>query len=225
MELLEFTLAAGQTRQFERAGAYLEVIDADGRINVELLGRSGELADDMRNAVSGFYSGEPFAALQVSNGETFTQYVRLMVSNRSGGSRRQPGNVQIIDTVASTCTTDFIASAGALAFASQTILAAASNVNGLIVRAVALIGVAGAGGITRGKLLASPTTPTSYNPAASANTVLLGTFYSTGPSDKAVFTATDTRRRVPAGWGLFFTSDSTVAAPSINQANVSYELL
>lgn len=100
MELLEFTLAPGQNRRFERAGTYLEVIDASGRLNIELTGRSGELADDMRNALSGFYSGEQFAGFEVANAEAYAQSVILMIANKPGGSRRQPGSVRIIDSSA-----------------------------------------------------------------------------------------------------------------------------
>ena len=97
MEILSFNIPAGETKVFERGGTYLEVIDAPGSLNIELQAADGSQADEMRGALSGFYSGEAFASLQISNPETYAQTVRLMVSSRSGGSRRQPGTVQVVD--------------------------------------------------------------------------------------------------------------------------------
>ena len=97
MELLSFTIAAGETKRFERAGRLLEIIDASAALNIELTGPNGEQADDMRGALSGFYSLAPFNGFEVSNPQTYAQAVVLMIADGNGGSRRQPGNVRVID--------------------------------------------------------------------------------------------------------------------------------
>lgn len=97
MEIITETIAAGAVKRFERAGRYVEIIEATGRLNIELTGPNGDLADDMRQAMSGFYSEEKFSGMTIENPETFQQTIRLMLSNGRGGSRRQPGTVRVVD--------------------------------------------------------------------------------------------------------------------------------
>jgi hypothetical protein len=97
MELLQFTIAAGETKRFERAGRYLEIIDASGRLNVDLSAAHGGRAASMLNALSGFFVEELHAAFEVSNPEAYSQAVMLMISADKGGSRRQPGIVRVVD--------------------------------------------------------------------------------------------------------------------------------
>ncbi len=96
MELLTFTIGASESKRFEKAGRYLEIIDAAGPLHIDMNDGSGNRADSMRNALSGFYSEEPFSALEVTNPGA-AQTVTLMITDRRGGSRRQPGVVSVID--------------------------------------------------------------------------------------------------------------------------------
>ncbi|MFY7915880.1 MAG: hypothetical protein ACOVPA_14580 [Rubrivivax sp.] len=96
MELLTFTIGASESKRFEKAGRYLEIIDAAGPLNIDMNEASGNRADSMRNALSGFYSEEPFSAFEVTNPGP-AQTVTLMITDRRGGSRRQPGTVSVID--------------------------------------------------------------------------------------------------------------------------------
>jgi hypothetical protein len=98
MELLgPFTIAAGETKVFAKQGRYLEVITASAGLDILMLGASGESADEMRGALSGFYAESPFSQLNVTNKGAGAQVVTLMVTDGRGGSRRQPGTVEVID--------------------------------------------------------------------------------------------------------------------------------
>ncbi len=96
MELLTFTIGASESKRFEKAGRYLEIIDAAGPLHIDMNDGSGNRADSMRNALSGFYSEEPFSAFEVTNPGA-AQTVTIMITDRRGGSRRQPGTVSVID--------------------------------------------------------------------------------------------------------------------------------
>jgi hypothetical protein len=96
VELLQFNIAAGETKRYEVAGRYLEIIEAADRLNIEFNGPDGNRVHSMRGALSGFYSEEPFGAFEVTNPGA-AQTVTLMITDRRGGSRRQPGNVRIVD--------------------------------------------------------------------------------------------------------------------------------
>lgn len=95
MELLTFNIAQNETKRFERAGRYFEIIDALRALTVEFTGPNGEQGDDMRNALSGFYYEGNYSGFEISS--VTAQSITVMVSDGRGGSRRQPGNVRVID--------------------------------------------------------------------------------------------------------------------------------
>ncbi len=98
MELLgPFVIAAGETKVFAKSGRYLEVIAADAALDIIMLGDAGEVMDEMRGALSGFYSESQFRQFQVTNRATSAQTVTLMITDGRGGSRRQPGTVKVLD--------------------------------------------------------------------------------------------------------------------------------
>lgn len=97
MELLTFTIAAGETKRFERAGRYFEIIDAPAELSVIFDDDSGAQVERMVSALSGFYMLGVFRAFTVTNPTAAAQVVRLMVTGGQGGSRRQPGLVRVVD--------------------------------------------------------------------------------------------------------------------------------
>lgn len=97
MEILTFTIAAGETKRFERAGRQLEVIAAAASINIDFYDASGSQNEEMRGALAGFYSLEPFSGFDVQNPATVAQVVTLMIASGQGGSRRAPGVVEVVD--------------------------------------------------------------------------------------------------------------------------------
>lgn len=98
MELLgPFTIAAGEGKTFAKSGRYIEVIEAGSALDIFMLGPSGEIADEMRGALSGFYAEQSFQQLQIVNRSASTQTITLMITDGRGGSRRQPGIVTVVD--------------------------------------------------------------------------------------------------------------------------------
>lgn len=98
MELLSFTIAAGETKRFEMAGRYIEIISAPAALNIGLLGVGGVQAAGMRGALAGFYAAREFGAIEVMNPAAVAQSVTLMISDGTGGSRRTPGVVTVVDS-------------------------------------------------------------------------------------------------------------------------------
>lgn len=96
MELLSFTFAANETKRFERAGRYIEVIDAPYAFNLFLSDAAGGRVDHALNALSGLFLEGNYAAVDMTNGAN-AQTVTLLVTDGRGGSRRQPGVVQVVD--------------------------------------------------------------------------------------------------------------------------------
>lgn len=94
-ELLTFTIAAGETKTFVKAGRYLEVIASAAALSVGFYDRSGGQSDDLIGAVSGLYVETDFSQFEVFSATA--QTITLLVMDSRGGSRRQPGVVEVID--------------------------------------------------------------------------------------------------------------------------------
>lgn len=223
MELITHTLAAGGTARFERAGRYFELIEAAGRVSVELTGPQGELSEDMTNALSGFYSEEPFAGLTISNPESYAQTVRFMVSRGRGGSRRQPGNVTVIDEITRACKVVTVSGPTTLhAFAATQIVAPASNVAGVMIRSAFVLNKSGNPGAVNARLAAAPAAPVSAT-AIDPGWEFMLTLSENGVAASSI--ENDLTKKIPAGWGLWLLSSVTSTAAASNDATVSVELL
>ncbi|MFT3665577.1 hypothetical protein [Piscinibacter sp.] len=98
IELITVTLAANAVARIERAGRYIEVIDAQYTIaSITLTDDAGGQAAFIRNCLSGIYAEIGFRAFDVVNGAS-AQTITVMVCTGRGGSRRQPGVVQVVDS-------------------------------------------------------------------------------------------------------------------------------
>lgn len=95
MELLRFTIAAGETKVFVKAGRYIEVFEAADALSIGFYDRNGGQADDALNIQSGVFIETDFAQFEVSSATA--QTITLLVTDGRGGSRRQPGVVSIVD--------------------------------------------------------------------------------------------------------------------------------
>lgn len=101
MELITVILAANEFKQFRKAGSYLEIIDSSYAVTVNFYSTLGGQTDSINNGLSGLYMGLDFGGFDIKNGAN-AQTVTLLVLDpgESGGSRRQPGNVRVIDQAA-----------------------------------------------------------------------------------------------------------------------------
>lgn len=223
MELITHNLAAGGTARFERAGRYFEIIDLVGRVSVDLTGQSGDLADRLNNALAGFYSEEPFSGISLTNPESYDQTIRFMVSNGRGGSRRQPGNVTVIDEIARNCQVITAVGPTALtAFTATPLIAPATNLAGVVLRSAFILNKSGNPGAVNARLAAAPTAPTGVN------TINPGWAFMLTLSENGIPASTienDLTKKIPAGWGLWLLSSVTGNAAASNDAQVSAEIL
>lgn len=97
MELLTTTLAANETKQFAKAGRYFEIIDSTYAVNVAFNAANGAQSDQMVGALSGLYLEDPYSHFSITNGAVAQSITLLVMETGRGGSRRQPGNVRVID--------------------------------------------------------------------------------------------------------------------------------
>ncbi|MEO8805847.1 MAG: hypothetical protein ABI433_07185 [Burkholderiaceae bacterium] len=98
MELLSITLAVNETKQFAKAGRYFEIVDSTYALSVAFYGANGAQSDQMIGALSGLYLEDSYSHFSITNGATAQTITLLVMEVGRGGSRRQPGNVRIIDS-------------------------------------------------------------------------------------------------------------------------------
>lgn len=226
MELLQITLAANETKQFAKAGRYFEIIESAFPITVNFTGSSGALSDSMVNALSGLFLEDAYTHFSITNGTSAQTVTLLLMEIGRGGSRRQPGVVQVTYQVSSSVAlSDSVETANALASGFQvvkTIVTPAANTKGLRMHRCVVQAVANAAGFTDLRVIAAPAAPVNLTPANS--------FQLAGCGSTNGVSATDTQVRMnlslPPGWGLFLACNNggTVPPQTIYQQN-SYELL
>lgn len=119
MENLRFAIAAGETKVFERGGRYIEIIEAAGAVNLNLYDQNGGQSDSAKGILSGTYMEGAYAKFEVYSATA--QTVEILITDTRGGTRRQPGNVRIIDNSADKTAggTQFMGSAQIAASAAQ----------------------------------------------------------------------------------------------------------
>lgn len=221
MELLPITLAAGETKRFEKAGRYLEIIDATAAIDVFLYDSAGGRGDEARNALSGLYLEVPFAAMEIYSATA--QTITLLLTDGRGGSRRQPGIVSVTNKIGAGVTQKEgtggpLLPTGMLAFE---VVAPASNPRGLLVRRAVVNATAGGGGTSEVRLIAAPVVPAStvpvnaYNMAAAAGAagVAVSDFHQ------------DQNFQLPPNWGVWCATNHTVVAAAACGYSFTYEAL
>lgn len=96
MELITITFAAPGTKRFERAGRYIEVIDAAAAFDLVLTDSNGGQVDYAKGALSGIWLSGAYAAIDITSASA--QSITLLITDGQGGSRRQPGTVRVIDS-------------------------------------------------------------------------------------------------------------------------------
>jgi hypothetical protein len=104
MESFDINLGAGGTAAalvpMRRAGYGFEVIAANYNIDINFLDVNGGQTNTIKNGFSGLFLGNDFGAFEVFNrAGNPAQTVTVLVFDRdeNGGSRRQPGIVNVVD--------------------------------------------------------------------------------------------------------------------------------
>lgn len=224
MELLTIKLSAGESKRFEKPGRYFEIIDSTGAVRVDFYSVSGRQTDQMVNALSGLFLEASYGAFTITSA-TSQSVSFLLLENGRGGSRRQPGVVQVTYPVSSSVqqnnVNDTVAAATLGFSVVRTIVAPASNLKGVKWHSTTSYVVAGVGGYSDCRVIAAPSAPTSLAPA---NSFLIGF---AGASDSASSNSAKTMMNLtlPAGWGVYVVVSNSVSTPTAVANENCFELV
>jgi hypothetical protein len=204
VEILTISLLANETKPFDKVGRYLEILDSAGAVSIWLYDRNGGRVDDMLAVQSGiFMDGTDFSRFEVFS--PTAQTIRLMITDRRGGSRRQPGNVAIVDAI----TGQALAAQQVLTINASVLVAHAVVVDqalapaGIVVKSVSLltpdVGI-GASGQEEVFVYASPAAQDFAG--TSVPGVILAHITAVGSVASPPVLGAQINRRLPPGWSI-----------------------
>ena len=158
IELLSIPFGAGESRLLHLSGQYFEIVDATNPVDVLLIDKTGAQRGIMRGAEASFHlKNTDFSTIQITSATA--QTIRIGYGSGEAGTRRAAGAVSIVGTVPVTGpltdtqlrasavpifalqpghTQAYHASNAIAANTPQTIVAPASNLNGIDLLAGAL---------------------------------------------------------------------------------------
>lgn len=222
MELLTIQLAANETKQFRKAGAYCEIIDSQAAIGINFLSVLGGQTGSIKGGLSGLYLEVDYGAFDITNGPA-AQTVTLLLcdAGESGGSRRQPGNVRVIDEITDAIVSQPLTPSTAVAVINYTaIVTPAQNVRGLILRQWSLSVTSANPGFAAMQITACKSQPTNYSTPSQRYTV-------SGAGSSNAVNGSDSGRGnkyIPPGWGLWLGTEVATSPASLMTGRVEYEI-
>lgn len=97
IEIISGAWAAGETKTFQIAGQYIEILDAQYSCDVVLMDRTGSQQSFMRGAEASFFTrpGGGFETVQITSAQA--QTIRVFVGSGDAGTRRISSTVQVVD--------------------------------------------------------------------------------------------------------------------------------
>lgn len=100
LEILTVTLAANETKEFNIAGDYFELIDSTTYlINVDLLDSAGVKVSSLKKISNGYFSkGAEYSILQISNTNGWQFDIKIAFGFGEVGSKSSASQVQITNT-------------------------------------------------------------------------------------------------------------------------------
>ena len=149
MEIINISLLANETKSFRKAGSYFEIISSTGPVGVSFYAPNAGQNNSIRGGMSGLYMNADYAAFDVQEQSGAAQIVQVLVCDQgeAGGSRRQPGNVRVVDEFFDSMQCQgFASNLAPKAFVSTAILLPSANLKGAIVRWVNASATSGATG-------------------------------------------------------------------------------
>jgi hypothetical protein len=96
MEILNIPITAGELKTFAMGGQYIEVLEATGTMDITLMGPAGNV-ETAKGAESGSWMKESFTSFTIKS--PGAQTIKMLITGREGGSRRQSGQTSILGTV------------------------------------------------------------------------------------------------------------------------------
>lgn len=143
MQFLPISLAATDTKVYDVAGNYFEIIDAVGPITVAFYDRNGTKAKDLELglALSGAFVQGAYSRFEITNAFGYAQSIVIMYGAGVGGSRRAPGTVRVVDgerekVLAGNCYRAQAAQNGGAAQAMCSVMNPAGSVKNVYVQAL-----------------------------------------------------------------------------------------
>jgi hypothetical protein len=226
MRTITETFTAGEIKAFGIPGERFELISAVGPVSVSLQDVNGiELTNGLsQNIVAGSYMQEGrFSRIAITS--PTAQTLTFVLANGDSGTRSVAGTV-VNDVIGAGCRTDnFIGNAAVGNNQVTQHIAPGANLNGLLIRSIALAALASASGPAYLNLYAALVAPVTLTPNQ-ANCIRLGAVACAAGAANVATQAVDVMyRKIPAGWGLFSVTTVQIAAATSISANVSYEIL
>ena len=221
MELLPITLAANETKQFAKAGRYFEIITADFPLAVQFTGDKGAQTDQLQGAVSGLFIEDPYSHFAITNGPNAQTIVLLLMETGRGGSRRQPGTVDVTNKIGSNVQLVNVGLSSVFGFnVGATALLPASNLKGARIRNAQATATGGTGN-AQTTIIAAPATPVVPNPT---NAIWLASAFTpnTGTVNDSRF---EMNLTIPPGWGIYLCTAHGGASGAVAGAQVAFELI
>ncbi len=98
MEVITIDLAANEFKQYRKGGSSIEITDSTYAVSLNLYSDNGSQTNCLQKVLSGHYLKARFGAFDIKNGPVAQSITILALdAGEDGGSRRQPGNVRVID--------------------------------------------------------------------------------------------------------------------------------
>lgn len=228
-KVYDFTIAAGASQRLDVRGSFFKLLSSTASPHVvksdtgeEWIVRPGQGFRMLVRDTNGFVL--PFGALTIRNpSPTAIAVGTCFIGEAAFDDSRITGDVSIVDAIGTGCQL-YIAAVLTVGFNTTPLIAAASNVNGIIIRQSAIESNAGAGGTVNSRIIAAPTAPANIFPTGvpaivlnSINNITPGVF-----TNSFIF---DSRRFVPPGWGIHYCNNVTVAAAAACSEWISAEIL
>ena len=217
----DFTIAAGASQRFPVIGNKAKIISASAATPLKIRLDSGDAYSCLEGQGAVLPDGKYFSEVTVSNPGAAAQTGFIFIGDAAFEDTRITGDVRVIDQIASSVIT--IGAGGITAvtgFVADPILLPANNPRGAIVRGMQVGMQAGAGGTVNGRILTGPSAPVGFSGNQYPFLIMgsNGTIY----TESNLF---DIKKRIPAGWGLWYYYAVTVSAAAINSWSVAYEPL
>lgn len=225
------SLAAGTALVLPIIGTviYVDQKEASGFAVVHVQDETFSIANTPITVYPGFILQAPFTQLIVENEAQPGQTLRILYGvdiafvPGSGAGVTVVNPVNVLDRIDPVCRSDRDDLATAVAVnVVTTLVAPATNVRGMRIRAMVQALQAGAGGAITQWVVASASAPVSIGDKA--NTIQLGL----AVNSSGVLTPTGgeaINREIPPGWGVYAVHTITVAIAVANQVYWSYEVL
>jgi hypothetical protein len=218
--IYDVTLANNAATNLAVLGSFAKIYAAPaGQVQIKLDGGEGYALLEGQGVR--LRDGKTFRDVQVTNRSGATQTIQVFIGDSDFEDTRITGNVKIVDAVGTGVHSYNGSDVTNQTFTvSQTIVAPATNVNGIIVRTTQCTVKAGAAGNSQGWLIAAPSAPAGI---AGTNILVLCSAYDQDQTVKT-FSTFDLHKLVPTGWGIYFCTQNIIAA-AVNGHQICLEVL